>query len=461
MAIIYVKNKLKNWKADCMILRGAYLHVRCSVHIINLIVNDGLKEFNHSIASIRNAIKNFRSSPSRHMKFKACIEREKIGCKKLAILDVPTIWNSTFLMLGSALNFQKAFERMEEEDGFYYKYFDERENGHEREGPPTSDDWDEVKFDKYWGTIEKINKLLLLAIVLDPRYKFEYVAYCASILYNENKVDVLKSEVMKMLYALYNEYKGRHGIDDGIGGHNSNNGLTSVDGSDDDEDGDRDDMSPFNKVDIGYKKLKTSNVDLPGKDEIQKYLGESIEDPTNENFDILYWWKINSESFSTLSEIARDVLVIPVSTVASESAFSPSGQILDSFRSSLTPKTVEALICTQNWLRGESGLLKPMHINLKGILNLGPLSVFSGAMVKGYRLWNTEEMSRTEHVVRETEIEVEQVNTDNLHADQIVNSDVQAQNNDENHQSEFDLEGFIENEPASFKDAMSSKDSKH
>ncbi|KAL2480803.1 Zinc finger BED domain-containing protein RICESLEEPER 2-like [Abeliophyllum distichum] len=106
-----------------------------------------------------------------------------------------------------------------------------------------------------------MNKILLMAIVLDPRYKLEYVAYCTSILYDANKVDVLKNEVMKLLYALYNEYKGWHGGDVGIGGSSSNNGITLI-GSDDDED----DMNVFNKVDTGYKKLKTSNVDLAGKE---------------------------------------------------------------------------------------------------------------------------------------------------------------------------------------------------
>lgn len=49
--------------------------------------------------------------------------------------------------------------------------------------------------------------------------------------------------------------------------------------------------------------------------------------------------------------MARDVLAVPISTVASESAFSTSGRVLDSFRSSLTPKIIEALICTSDWLR--------------------------------------------------------------------------------------------------------------
>ena len=49
--------------------------------------------------------------------------------------------------------------------------------------------------------------------------------------------------------------------------------------------------------------------------------------------------------------MARDVLAIHVSTVAFESAFSTGGHVLDVFRSSLTLKIVEALICAQDWLR--------------------------------------------------------------------------------------------------------------
>ncbi|XBJ00437.1 hypothetical protein VPH35_020334 [Triticum aestivum] len=49
--------------------------------------------------------------------------------------------------------------------------------------------------------------------------------------------------------------------------------------------------------------------------------------------------------------MARDILAIPITTVASESAFSTSGRILDDFRTSLTPFMVQALVCTQDWLR--------------------------------------------------------------------------------------------------------------
>ncbi|KAI3861159.1 hypothetical protein MKX03_028613, partial [Papaver bracteatum] len=68
-------------------------------------------------------------------------------------------------------------------------------------------------------------------------------------------------------------------------------------------------------------------------------------------FDLLTWWKSNVARFDILSLIERDILDIPVSSVASESAFSTGKRILGHFRSSLKPRTVEALILLQNWLR--------------------------------------------------------------------------------------------------------------
>jgi hypothetical protein len=86
------------------------------------------------------------------------------------------------------------------------------------------------------------------------------------------------------------------------------------------------------------------------KTEIKQYFLEDVETPS-ESFDILMWWKVNSTKFPILAEIARDVLAIPITTVASESAFSTGGRMIDPYRSSMAPKTVEALVCTQNWLR--------------------------------------------------------------------------------------------------------------
>lgn len=71
----------------------------------------------------------------------------------------------------------------------------------------------------------------------------------------------------------------------------------------------------------------------------------------NEDFNILNWWKTNSLKYNIFSYVVRDVLAIPISTVAYESTFSTGGRIIDSFRSSLTTRDVETLIYTQNWIR--------------------------------------------------------------------------------------------------------------
>ncbi|XP_075078864.1 zinc finger BED domain-containing protein RICESLEEPER 4-like isoform X1 [Nicotiana tabacum] len=76
---------------------------------------------------------------------------------------------------------------------------------------------------------------------------------------------------------------------------------------------------------------------------------------------IEYVFKTKDARFPILEEMARDVLAVPVSSVASECAFSTGGRLLDSFRSSLTPKLVQALVCLQDWLRNEK-LKQPISI---------------------------------------------------------------------------------------------------
>ena len=55
--------------------------------------------------------------------------------------------------------------------------------------------------------------------------------------------------------------------------------------------------------------------------------------------------------------MARDILAIPASTVASESAFSGGEKIINEYRSRLSSDTVEALVCLQDWLRGRLHIL--------------------------------------------------------------------------------------------------------
>lgn len=91
------------------------------------------------------------------------------------------------------------------------------------------------------------------------------------------------------------------------------------------------------------------------KSELEVYLDEPRIQPTEE-FDVLEFWKGNQFRYPELSKLARDILSIPITTVASESAFSVGGRVLDQYRSSLKPDVVQALVCTRDWLFGDKGI---------------------------------------------------------------------------------------------------------
>ncbi|KAM0904319.1 hypothetical protein ACQ4PT_018041 [Festuca glaucescens] len=59
----------------------------------------------------------------------------------------------------------------------------------------------------------------------------------------------------------------------------------------------------------------------------------------------------NSQRYPQQARMARDILAVPMSSVASESAFSLSKKVITPNRSSLKPKTVETLMCLQDWYR--------------------------------------------------------------------------------------------------------------
>ena len=88
------------------------------------------------------------------------------------------------------------------------------------------------------------------------------------------------------------------------------------------------------------------------KSELDYYLEEFVMSQTD-TFDILGWWKMNGSKYPTLCNVARDILAIHLSTVASESVFSTSGRFVTPHHSRLRPNTLEALMCCQDWLLAE------------------------------------------------------------------------------------------------------------
>ena len=64
------------------------------------------------------------------MKFKKCVENERIFCNSIVCLDVPTRWNSTYMMLETAIKFARAFDRLEDDEDAY-----------RNDSPLTKEDW--------------------------------------------------------------------------------------------------------------------------------------------------------------------------------------------------------------------------------------------------------------------------------------------------------------------------------
>jgi hypothetical protein len=98
-----------------------YLHMRCAAHIVNLIVHDGLKEVDLSVKHVRAAVKYIRNGGSIIVKFKEIIKEEKLTNNPYLKDNVPTRWNSMFIMLKSAIVYEKVFTKLADEDMSYVK----------------------------------------------------------------------------------------------------------------------------------------------------------------------------------------------------------------------------------------------------------------------------------------------------------------------------------------------------
>ncbi|BBG94020.1 hypothetical protein Prudu_002203 [Prunus dulcis] len=64
-----------------------------------------------------------------------------------------------------------------------------------------------IKFKKYWGDLDKFNQILMVALVLDPRYKLGNLEFILKSRF-ENPEDAVKkkNEIKEILKKLYEEY---------------------------------------------------------------------------------------------------------------------------------------------------------------------------------------------------------------------------------------------------------------
>ncbi|XP_035838621.1 zinc finger BED domain-containing protein RICESLEEPER 2-like [Helianthus annuus] len=219
------------------------------------------------------------------------------------------------------------------------------------------------KFDKYWGSC---NLLISIGAVLDPRYKMHLIKFSFKSIYSKEKVDQEIQLVEKCLEELFKEYVEAYkepnagssrSVNDGSGPSGSRSGSSNFT------------SSRFGKsIKTGSAKyhqhIKSVDCVQSAKSELATYLEEGvciIEQGVH--FDALRWWKDNKLKYKVLSKMAADILAIPITTVASESAFSAGGRVIDPHRSALGTKMVDMLICGADWYRQYYGLEKKKKEN--------------------------------------------------------------------------------------------------
>ncbi|XP_074377053.1 zinc finger BED domain-containing protein RICESLEEPER 2-like [Apium graveolens] len=213
-----LRTQLNLWNA--LLNKGQFLYIRCCAHILNLIVQEGLKDMDDFVVKVRESVIYIKGSQGRKKKFRECIEQVALSRSKGLCQDVPTRWNSTYIMLDSALYYRRAFSHLKLSDSNYKHDLDD-------------DEWDKVegickflgvfynvtklfsgskyptanlyfpnvflvqltlikaiedrnyvarslatkmkpKFDKYWAYY---NTILAIAVVFNPRYKTHFVEF--------------------------------------------------------------------------------------------------------------------------------------------------------------------------------------------------------------------------------------------------------------------------------------------
>ncbi|XP_074353151.1 zinc finger BED domain-containing protein RICESLEEPER 2-like [Apium graveolens] len=115
VAILRTQLNLRN----ALLCNGEFFQIRCCSHILNLIVQEGLKEMDESVVKIRESVKYIKGSQGRKEKFRECISSVALDKKRGLRQDVPTRWNSTFVMLESAIYYRHAFTHLQLTDSNY------------------------------------------------------------------------------------------------------------------------------------------------------------------------------------------------------------------------------------------------------------------------------------------------------------------------------------------------------
>ncbi|KAG6390760.1 hypothetical protein SASPL_148505 [Salvia splendens] len=202
----------------------------------NAYANDGaigdvksyLNKFN--MRRVREAVKWLTSSPQRILQLAKVVNilADRIDCKKALCLDVPTRWNSTYLLLQSAIPYEEAFQLYSQMYPSYKKDLSQKKHNDDFIGLLEGQDWINVnkmieylqkfyeltvsddEIGKYWAEDmelnPRMNMILYIAAVLDPRQKMNHVETCFKSIYGDARGEILVRDITYALNELFDYY---------------------------------------------------------------------------------------------------------------------------------------------------------------------------------------------------------------------------------------------------------------
>lgn len=380
------------------ILDGSFFHTRCVCHIINLSVQDGLKQIAPQIEKIKHMLTRIfgknKATTEKYRKFAISIDTIPYSPH----WDIETRWNATCMMFESLMKQRIALQL----------FYDNISKG---KHPVTDEDWDLMEefvemlkvFKQsttflsgvYYPTSSLLlNELCLMAaqlerfeqrseifILITQPMRAKLVKYfkempplftCAAAVnpcYNVTGVEGLIKKISTSLglhktdpnyirnqiNTFNNTFASLFDIYAVKFGQTSTNfsSFTDTTSGASSSGGGREHYSVEMYNFILEEQNKKQRTITPSS-ELGIYMGSNFTKFMTleqfQNLDILAWWKEKEAQFPILSIMARDLLTVQASTVASESAFSFSGRVLSKLRTNLSPLAVEVCVCLKDYL---------------------------------------------------------------------------------------------------------------
>ncbi|KAL4561325.1 hypothetical protein LXL04_033489 [Taraxacum kok-saghyz] len=375
VAIKYIVKKLPSIYDN-----GNQFHIRCMAHIINLIMKMGLKHQNYHIECVQNAVKYIRGSTQRINKFKKAMKDVAVDTKRfLCAYDVRDAFvefrmqEKSFEKDVDRVPELKDFEEIKKTIDFLEKFKTKTKKVSCSTKPlfhqftreildielhlttwSTDPSFAEMvpgmkeNYDRYWGDYKKMSDFI--SSVQVPIFVIHF--YRTDSVHQEARYDYFREKWFVKPRGRWRAFKTYL--------ENYDTGLSSqqqipqqVFDCDDDND--------FFGNYLNSRGVNSRMVET----EPESYLNEPPIN-YNKNFDILSWWKLNGLQYPIVAQMAKDILGIQISTVASESTFSTGRRVITDYRFNFSVGIGEALICTADWTWKSR---TPIMDNVDNILN--------------------------------------------------------------------------------------------